>query len=91
MNIRYFFDYNFLLPVNIRHDVIDGADNDDKIRHQVPHGHQGQGLDVGKPRGPDAHPVGHGAAVADYVEALFAPGMLRGGIGLAPGELWAPG
>ena len=56
----------------------------------MPHGHQGQGLDVGKPRGPDAHPVRHGAPIADHVEALLAPGMLRGGIGLAPGERGPP-
>ena len=77
--------------VGIRQNKIHRPDDGDEIGQQLAPGHQRHGLDVGKIGSPEAQAVGHVEAVADHVIALLPPDDLRGGVGLPPGDLGAPG
>src|SRR5512139_4209946 len=77
--------------VDIRQNVVPGADNGDQVREGSPSCHQWDHLHIGKTRCPHPHPVCHVQAIADHVVTLLPPGYFRGGIGLSPGDLGPPG
>ena len=80
-----------ILSINIRHNIIPGADNCDQIGDGLANGHQRHDLNIGKAGASNAGAVRISAPVADNVIALFTPGNLAGDISLALRDPGTPG